>query len=101
MQLVCRTCSPDDELRSGLREALQREAGVKVRAPFHVAATFEQGWELFSFRAVDQWFNDIRWGYYFSQRLASQAEQLLLMQELDVWRKRQLRKRRQKTTAPD
>lgn len=58
---------------------------MRVRAPFHVATTFEQGWELFSFRAMAEWIYEIRWDYYFSQQLATQGERLLLRRDFEVW----------------
>jgi len=61
---------------------------VKVRAPFHVGVTFALGWELFSFRAMVEWFGDPKWDYYFTQRLASQGEQLALRHNFEVWRSR-------------
>jgi hypothetical protein len=61
---------------------------VKVRAPFHVGLTFERGWELFSFRAMAEWVNEVRWDYYFCQRLASQPERLLLQRDFEKWRSR-------------
>jgi len=58
---------------------------MRVRAPFHVASTFEQAWELFSFRSMVEWIGEVRWDYYFSQRLASQGERLLLRRDFEVW----------------
>jgi hypothetical protein len=60
---------------------------MKVCAPFHVGTTFDHGWELFSFRAMVEWFDDVRWDYYFSQRLASQGDRLMLCRDLERWQK--------------
>jgi len=71
-----------------LQMGTRAKPGMKVRAPFHVGTTYEQGWELFSFRAMAEWINEIKWDYYFSQRLTSQAERLLLRRDFEVWRSR-------------
>ena len=59
---------------------------MKVRAPFHVGMTFERGWELFSWRMMHEWF-DVRWDYYFCQRLATQNDRLVLQMELGKWKR--------------
>jgi hypothetical protein len=56
---------------------------MKIRAPFHVGTTFEQGWELFSFRPMVEWIGEVRWDYYFTQRLQTQAERLKLRHECE------------------
>lgn len=58
---------------------------MKVRAPFHVAMTYQHGWELFSFRAMVEWVGEVHWDYYFSQRLATQGERLGLRSAFEKW----------------
>jgi hypothetical protein len=53
---------------------------MKVRAPFHVGYTFEFGWELFAYKSMFEWFN-VEWDYYFTQRLQSQVERMVLYHE--------------------
>jgi hypothetical protein len=72
---------------------------VRVRAPFHVAATYEQGWELFSFRAMVEWIGEVRWDYYFCQRLASQGQRLLLRMDFEKWLLRRKFVRRRESGA--
>jgi hypothetical protein len=55
---------------------------VKVRAPFHVGQTFEHGWELFGWQMMHEWFN-LRWDYYFTQRLQTQLQRLMLRHECE------------------
>jgi hypothetical protein len=66
-------------------------ATFKVKAPFHVAHTFEFGWELFAYKMMHEWFN-VRWDYYFTQRLQSQVERLMLKHECEKALQRQARR---------
>ena len=69
---------------------------MKVRAPFHVATTYQRSWELFSFRGMVEWVGEVRWDYYFCQRLASQCERLKLRSEFEKWRLRRKFVRRER-----
>lgn len=48
--------------------SLQVRKRVKVKAPFHIALTYEGRWELYAYRMGLAWFSFV-WDYWFSMRL--------------------------------